>query len=797
MIGYIQLNPQLIITLWNPTLADWTDIAASQAIGRPFFQIFPDLKRQGFETILQTALTNRQPYTLSHLLHANLLPLRSGLSFPQSMQIMPLLGREQVTGLELIITNVADRVSVEQDFVRQIQHLESLRQIDQMTLQARYPEALALICNHAIENLNMSLAAIFAPDETHDWHLLALESQPHIPANSEPLAANDLIRQVFNAPKSIQHLNPETVRAIHPYQPQAQAAAAYPLTMGQQKYGVFYLESQRAASFVNEAPQVLENLAHAAAFALHLQYTQAEQAQRLQELEIIHGMNERLRAAQTPEEILQTAFRYACEHLEIPAGALAHCLPGEERPVWIRTHSWTPDEAAGVLSRPELQAFCQEGKSLLEIPAQDGEMLAQALHNHDDIRYFWLFNLPETRKHLPRLITILGQGVASATRRAQLHAQTRQLYQQIQHHADELESAVVQRTAKLQQANARLEAILNAAAEGIIFADLDGRVQYANQTMLALTGREAPVQDGTLADYGFPRSVLTTILEKNSQNMPSSRECRLKKITGETYDARIASTPLTREGQHPYGLVLTIADISRQKQMERIKDELVATISHELRTPVTNILLYLENIPRDDPQLTDEFLDTLKNEGQRLQRLVEDILTMNRIQHNLAQPQLAPLDIAALAHTLVADRQKMAARKNQHIQLQVETPLPILNLNEKNLQQILTNLLDNALNYTPESSQVKLILRYDPPTLTLRVEDNGPGIAEEDLPFIFDRFYRGKNARENYKSGTGLGLAIVKTLVTQMQGKVQAENLPSGGSCFTVILPAQEAEKVI
>jgi len=238
--------------------------------------------------------------------------------------------------------------------------------------------------------------------------------------------------------------------------------------------------------------------------------------------------------------------------------------------------------------------------------------------------------------------------------------------------------------------------------------------------------------------------------------------------------------------------------LQKAQAADRLKSEFIANINHELRTPLTNLVLYYQMLRAQPTVKTEERLDVIGRELQRLRSLIEDLLNLSRL--DLGQVTFRPVqcNLNDLVQTLVNDRQALAEERGLTILTELQPDLAAIYVDEPTMLQAVSNLLTNALNYTPSGGQV--IVRTiaengsNPPAVRLVVEDTGPGINSEDLPHLFERFYRGKAGHGSGAPGTGLGLSIVKQVVEHHRGHIQVENGPDGrGAIFSICLPRTQS----
>jgi signal transduction histidine kinase len=237
-----------------------------------------------------------------------------------------------------------------------------------------------------------------------------------------------------------------------------------------------------------------------------------------------------------------------------------------------------------------------------------------------------------------------------------------------------------------------------------------------------------------------------------------------------------------------------LAEANEQlKSLDKLKSKFVSDVSHELRNPITNLTLYLELLEFAKPEKQPKYFSILRNQVRRLTSLVEEILTLSRLENQSYQHLYQPIDFNYLIQQVIVAHKPRAQNNQIKLFFQPTIPLPPVWGELNQITQIVTNLLDNALNYTAEGTITVTtdLLENDSETeIVLNVSDSGIGIPEEDLPYIFDRFYRGSQINRDNNMGTGLGLGIVNEIVALHNGRISVSSTPNQGSTFTVILPA-------
>ncbi|MGC8762274.1 MAG: HAMP domain-containing sensor histidine kinase [Acidobacteriota bacterium] len=331
----------------------------------------------------------------------------------------------------------------------------------------------------------------------------------------------------------------------------------------------------------------------------------------------------------------------------------------------------------------------------------------------------------------------------------------------------------------------RLEAVLDASDRAILLLGADGTVLKANPACRRLFPPFRPEAGlGGLGLPGLPARVQEAL---DQRSVLTFELCEREGGSERTFEARI--TPLER-GE----AVVHLRDLTPERTLERVKADLVANVSHELRTPLTALLSLAEVL--DDPALPEErrrhFLGRLKAQATRMQRLLEDLLTLSRLEEEGPPPLREVVDLGAMAEDLASALEGPA--EEAKVRLQVEVPRGLtLHADPLLLESVLKNLLDNAVRYNRPGGEVLLRARDGGAFAEITVSDTGEGIPARHLPRIFERFYRVDAHRSREKGGTGLGLAIVKHAVQRMGGEVSVESTVGAGTTFTVRLPLPQA----
>ncbi|KGK90426.1 histidine kinase [Desulfosporosinus sp. HMP52] len=335
----------------------------------------------------------------------------------------------------------------------------------------------------------------------------------------------------------------------------------------------------------------------------------------------------------------------------------------------------------------------------------------------------------------------------------------------------------------------KMEAILAGMQEGVVAVDHVGRVVLVNAAAERIFERQKTVRE---LEY-LLELTYDTELEQLTRKVLSGQPSASREINIAQRIVQSKINPILSGQGQSRGAVIVFHDVTELRRLEKIRTEFVANVSHELRTPLTSIKGFVETLldgAAEDPSLRNRFLGIIQGETLRLQRLIEDLLTLARLegQQNHAISSIKISYVQNAFEIIKPVIQSFAQAKE--IQLEVDLPdnLPPLKIGENLLSQLLLNLLENAVKYTAEG-RVWLNAQVGPEFLRLEFGDTGCGIPEETLPRIFERFYRVDKARSREQGGTGLGLSIVKHMVEGLGGNISVNSKLGVGTVFTCYLP--------
>lgn len=346
------------------------------------------------------------------------------------------------------------------------------------------------------------------------------------------------------------------------------------------------------------------------------------------------------------------------------------------------------------------------------------------------------------------------------------------------------------RLRELNDEKAGLSAILSGMTEGVLVMDAAGKIRLANDALRQQLDLSEEAIGRTAMEVFRNVPLQETVAEVIATGRVVERELTFLSPTERTFEVNTARLQ-SRDGA-PAGVVVLFHDITRLKRLENLRKEFVANVSHELRTPLSIIKGYVETLLDPHPpdaETSRQFLQTIQRHSQRLEALIGDLLTVSALESQQARLQLEVFSLRKAATAAAEEFTRQVREKSMTICVEIPEEFPRPRADAQRLHQVFFNLLDNAVKYVQAGGQISISAKPADGEIEVQVADNGPGIAAEHLPRIFERFYRVDKARSRELGGTGLGLSIVKHIVQAHGGRVWAESEVGKGSRFFFTLP--------
>jgi signal transduction histidine kinase/DNA-binding response OmpR family regulator len=404
-------------------------------------------------------------------------------------------------------------------------------------------------------------------------------------------------------------------------------------------------------------------------------------------------------------------------------------------------------------------------RSILAVPLRVNDKVVGALQVTD----------PDANRLTPTDLALMNPLAAFAA----IAIENARLYRRLLQHAEQLEERVHKRTNQLQAQYGQLEAILRNTADGIIVADKDGNIERAN-----------PVVQSWL-EHGLTQEDAHRLQAAVRELTLRAAERPVETLELEDLDLELTAAPITGPGSGDGAAVVAVHDVSHLKALDRLKSQFVSNVSHELRTPITAIKLYAV-LMRRRPEKYQEYLHTLEQEADREAQLVENILEISRIDAGRLCLERHPSCLDELLAGAVSSHRPLAASRGVTLEQVFGRP-PMAWVDPESTNRVLNNLLENAINFTLPGGKVTVSTGQDETPdgswVTARVTDTGIGIPKDEVPHIFERFFRGQTSQKRQIPGTGLGLAIVKEIIELHGGDIDVASCPDEGTTFTVRFP--------
>jgi two-component system phosphate regulon sensor histidine kinase PhoR len=337
----------------------------------------------------------------------------------------------------------------------------------------------------------------------------------------------------------------------------------------------------------------------------------------------------------------------------------------------------------------------------------------------------------------------------------------------------------------------RLRTILDAMAEAVMVTDSRGRITLTNEVLSDLVGFDA---EGKTATEAIRHPDFHRAIEEAQEGFSSLLEIEIDDVgSGPRRVLRASVSPLRSQ----QGVVTVFHDVTAERTADQVRRDFVANAGHELRTPLTAIRGFAETLREGairDPESAQGFLDVIVRHARRLQALVDDLADLSRFEGEELELELEPVLAGALIDEVVRGLEAQSKAKGLKVVCSGLGDAPAVMAEERALEQVLVNLVDNAIKYTPEDGEVRVDVAAKGRDVLIEVANSGPGISAKHLPRVFERFYRVDAGRSRELGGTGLGLSIVKHLVAKIGGGITVDS-DGGWTRFKLLLPCADSPK--
>ena len=335
----------------------------------------------------------------------------------------------------------------------------------------------------------------------------------------------------------------------------------------------------------------------------------------------------------------------------------------------------------------------------------------------------------------------------------------------------------------------QIETILLHMTDGIIAFNRQGEIILINPAAKKLLS--IGPEDNNFEDI-FKKFNLNINMEKiiYLENWTSTEQ----RIPVEDKYAKVIFAPFKNENERPDGVIAVIQDITEHVKLDNMQKELVADVSHELKTPITSIMGYADTLLEGeyDKETQDKFLNVIATEARRMAKLVTDLLTLSRYDNNKKITQKETFDLGDLVKKCQDKLAIEAKKKNHNVNCFVTADVPPVYADKYDIERVVLNILSNSIKYTKEGGEIKIYVGFVYNDAYIKVFDNGIGIPEEDLSRIFERFYRVDKARTREMGGTGLGLSIAKEILDKNGGSIDIKSVVGQGTEVVIKIPTKQ-----
>jgi len=338
----------------------------------------------------------------------------------------------------------------------------------------------------------------------------------------------------------------------------------------------------------------------------------------------------------------------------------------------------------------------------------------------------------------------------------------------------------------------KVEAILTNMTDGIIAVNAEGVVIHANPAAYKIFN----IREEDLYNRNFDDAAEKLDLGITFNDILNDSDKNYNILSINNLIIKISVVQIINEHNKAEGAMLVLQDVTEQEKLDKMRKEFVANVSHELRTPLTTIRSYTETLldgALDNKEYTLNFLKVINSESERMTRLVKDLLQLSKLDYDKMEWNMKSLSILNILRDCVVKMEMAAKQKNQSLSFEAIGELCEINGDKDRIEQVIINIISNAIKYTPENGSIKVTAKRLKDSVEIRIADSGIGIPKDDLPRLFERFYRVDKARSRSMGGTGLGLSIAKNIVEAHKGSIRIESEYGKGSEVIINFPCEES----
>jgi len=404
--------------------------------------------------------------------------------------------------------------------------------------------------------------------------------------------------------------------------------------------------------------------------------------------------------------------------------------------------------------------------------------------------YPWIRKFQNALSEIEGLATRLSKGNFGQRLPLNVHEETGELADSIDQMAVSIETQVFQ----LSEDRTHLSALLTGMVEGVLVLDRQGQILLTNTAMEKMFGLSRQETKGRPFIEVIRHHRLNEFIQRTLESKTNPSEEIAIPAPEEKIFFVQASTAKNADEQE-IAAAFVFHDVTPLKTLERVRKDFVANVSHELRTPMASIKGYIEALldgAKENPTQCTEFLKIIEKHADRLNNIISDLLALSQIESGKYQWVKNEIQVPELFEKVSSILKPLAEKKDQHLSIHISQPIHPIQGDLEKMTLVVTNLLDNAVKYTPAGGKITLGALETDFATEISVSDSGPGVPKKDLSRIFERFYRVDRARSREMGGTGLGLSIVKHIVETHGGSVTVQSQPGKGSTFTVRIPKRK-----